>query len=101
MGALFSVPLSIPNFSARVNGDLPAECGLASSAALEVATALFLLKLSRAEQSKFRIPQEISAKNRAATWSRRLAFLHKNLIIRRYVHLVALSRSQHLAIEID
>jgi TolB-like protein len=28
-------------------------------------------------------------------------FLHKNLIIRRYVHLVALSRSQHLAIETD
>ena len=32
-------------FEARIEGDLPARSGLASSAALEVATALFLLKL--------------------------------------------------------
>src|SRR6266700_3173720 len=52
---LDSLGLPIPNFSARVNGDLPAECGLASSAALEVATALFLLKLSRAELPRLQI----------------------------------------------
>jgi len=46
---LDSLGLPIPNFSAWVDGDLPAESGLASSAALEVATAFFLLKLSRAE----------------------------------------------------
>ena len=34
-------------------------------------------------ESASNIPQEISAKNGAARWSRRLAFLHKNLIIRR------------------
>jgi galactokinase len=52
---LDSLGLPIPNFSVRVNGDLPAECGLASSAALEVATALFLLKLSRAELPQLQI----------------------------------------------
>ena len=38
--------LSIPAFEAEIAGDLPAGAGLSSSAALEVATALFLLKLS-------------------------------------------------------
>jgi galactokinase len=46
---LDSLGLSIPNFSARIDGDLPPQSGLASSAALEVATAFFLLKLSGAE----------------------------------------------------
>jgi len=46
---LDSLGLPIPNFSAQIDGDLPAESGLASSAALEVATAFFLLKLSRTE----------------------------------------------------
>ena len=46
---LDSLGLPIPDFSAWIDGDLPAESGLASSAALEVATAFFLLKLSRAE----------------------------------------------------
>src|SRR5437868_4140451 len=46
---LDSLGLLIPNFSAQIDGDLPAESGLASSAALEVATTFFLLKLSRAE----------------------------------------------------
>src|SRR5438093_13200711 len=52
---LDSLGLPIPNFSARVDGDLPAESGLASSAALEVATAFFLLKLSRAELPRLQI----------------------------------------------
>src|SRR4029453_12524039 len=46
---LDSLGLPIPNFSAQIDGDLPAESGLASSAALEEATELFLLKLSRGE----------------------------------------------------
>ena len=37
--------LPIDGFSAEIEGDLPAGCGLSSSAALEVATAFFLLKL--------------------------------------------------------
>lgn len=36
-------------FAAEISGDLPAGCGLSSSAALEVATALFLLKLQQRE----------------------------------------------------
>jgi galactokinase len=52
---LDSLGLPIPNFSARIDGDLPAECGLASSAALEVAMAFFLLKLSRAELPRLQI----------------------------------------------
>ena len=41
------IALSIPveGFSAEVSGDLAAGCGLSSSAAFELATALFLLKL--------------------------------------------------------
>jgi len=39
--------LADEGFEARIEGDLPAGSGLASSAALEVATALFLLKLHR------------------------------------------------------
>jgi galactokinase len=39
--------ISVPGFSVDVEGDLPAGNGLSSSAALEVATAFFLLKLSR------------------------------------------------------
>ncbi len=42
---LLDAGLSIDGFSAEIEGDLPANCGLSSSAALEVATALFLLKL--------------------------------------------------------
>ncbi len=43
--------LSIPvgGFSAEIAGDLPSGCGLSSSAALEVSSALFLLKLHRRE----------------------------------------------------
>ena len=37
--------IPIDGFSAEVDGDLPAGCGLSSSAAFEVATAFFLLKL--------------------------------------------------------
>ena len=57
---LDSLGFSIPNFSARVNGDLPAECGLASSAALEVATALFLLKLSRVDCHGCKLPSYVN-----------------------------------------
>jgi galactokinase len=41
--------LSFPaeGFSIEITGDLPAGCGLSSSAALELATALFLLKLQQ------------------------------------------------------
>ena len=42
---LKSAGVPINSFSARVDGNLPAGCGLASSAALEVATAFCLLKL--------------------------------------------------------
>lgn len=37
--------LSMEGFSAEIEGDVPPGCGLSSSAALEVATAFFLLKL--------------------------------------------------------
>lgn len=37
--------VSIDGFSAEIDGNLPSGCGLSSSAALEVATAFFLLKL--------------------------------------------------------
>lgn len=42
---LFDAGLSIDGFSAEIEGDLPSGCGLSSSAAIEVATAFFLLKL--------------------------------------------------------
>ena len=41
--------ISVPGFSAEVDGDLPAGNGLSSSAAFEIATAFFLQKLCRAE----------------------------------------------------
>ncbi|MDB6147258.1 MAG: Galactokinase, partial [Spartobacteria bacterium] len=46
---LISAGISIRGFSAEVSGNLPARSGLSSSAALEVATALFLLKLYHRE----------------------------------------------------
>ena len=42
---LVDAGLSIDGFSAEIEGDLPSGCGLSSSAAIEVATAFFLLKL--------------------------------------------------------
>lgn len=42
---LRALGVSVGGFSAEISGDLPAGAGLSSSAALEVATALFLLKL--------------------------------------------------------
>lgn len=42
---LIALKLPINGFTAVVSGDLPPGCGLSSSAALELATALFLLKL--------------------------------------------------------
>ena len=42
---LLDAGVSIDGFSAEIEGDLPSGCGLSSSAALEVATAFFLLKL--------------------------------------------------------
>ena len=42
---LRALGLPITGFSAEIRGDLPAGCGLSSSAALEVASALCLLKL--------------------------------------------------------
>jgi galactokinase len=42
---LLDAGVSIDGFSVEIEGDLPPGCGLSSSAALEVATAFFLLKL--------------------------------------------------------
>ncbi len=42
---LFDAGISIGGFSASIEGNLPPGCGLSSSAALEVATTFFLLKL--------------------------------------------------------
>src|SRR4030095_10731432 len=42
---LRSLGLPVTGFSAEISGDLRAGCGLSSSAALELASALFLLKL--------------------------------------------------------
>jgi galactokinase len=42
---LRALGLPIAGFSAEISGDLPAGCGLSSSAALELASALVLLKL--------------------------------------------------------
>jgi galactokinase len=46
---LRSLGIPVDNFSAHVDGNLPAGCGLSSSAAFEVATAFFLLKLCARE----------------------------------------------------
>src|SRR5436309_497420 len=43
---LIQLGIPIGGFTAEVTGDLPAGSGLSSSAAFEIATALFLLKLS-------------------------------------------------------
>lgn len=43
---LHSLGLVASGFAATVDGDVPRGCGLSSSAALEVATAMFLLKLA-------------------------------------------------------
>jgi galactokinase len=45
LGVAHELPFSVGGFSAEIAGDLPAGAGLSSSAALEVSTALFLLKL--------------------------------------------------------
>ena len=42
---LIEAGIAVAGFSAKIDGDLPLGCGLSSSAALEVATAFFLLKL--------------------------------------------------------
>ena len=42
---LLDAGLSTDGFSAEIEGDLPSGCGLSSSAAIEVATTFFLLKL--------------------------------------------------------
>jgi galactokinase len=42
---LLALSVPIGGFSAELTGNLPAGCGLSSSAAVELATALFLLKL--------------------------------------------------------
>ncbi|MBA3833505.1 MAG: galactokinase [Chthoniobacterales bacterium] len=46
---LRSLSIPIAGFSAEITGELPAGSGLSSSAALELATALFLLKLHQRE----------------------------------------------------
>jgi galactokinase len=47
--------VTIAGFDAQVQGNLPARCGLSSSAALEIATALFLLKLCRRKLPRLEI----------------------------------------------
>jgi galactokinase len=47
--------IPVSGFEAEVSGDLPAGCGLASSAAFEVATAFFLLKLHGIEMPRIEI----------------------------------------------
>src|SRR5438270_4301275 len=47
--------VSIDGFSARIESDVPAGAGLSSSAALEIATAFFLLKLARREMAPMEI----------------------------------------------
>lgn len=42
---LRALSISIAGFSVEITGELPSGCGLSSSAALELSTALFLLKL--------------------------------------------------------
>lgn len=54
---LISLGISIDGFSASVDGDLPASCGLSSSAAFAVATAFCLLKLFDRELPRFEIAQ--------------------------------------------
>ncbi len=46
---LLDAGIAIEGFSAKIEGNLPGGCGLSSSAALEVATAFFLLKLFSAD----------------------------------------------------
>jgi galactokinase len=52
---LNSLGISIGGFSANVDGDLPPGCGLSSSAAFEVASAFFLLKLFERELAPLEI----------------------------------------------
>ncbi len=49
LGVAAELSSSGKGFSAEISGDLPAGSGLSSSAALELATALFLLKLEQRE----------------------------------------------------
>ena len=69
---LMALGIPVTGFSAVIESDLPIGCGLSSSAALEVATALFVLKPARSShvhfQSKksrcvFRLPDESTATN--------------------------------------
>ena len=52
---LKSLGIAIAGFSADLDGDLPAGCGLSSSAAFEVAIALLLLKLHQRKLSPLEI----------------------------------------------
>jgi galactokinase len=52
---LNSLGIPIGGFSANVDGDLPPGCGLSSSAAFEVASAFFLLKLYERELAPLEI----------------------------------------------
>ncbi len=52
---LVDAGIPVEGFSAEIDGDLPPGCGLSSSAALEVATAFFLLQLFEAELAPMQI----------------------------------------------
>src|SRR5438045_516173 len=63
---LIAQGIPITGFSANVDGNVPAGRGLSSSAAFEVATALFLLKLFQAELPALEIAKLCSAPNIAS-----------------------------------
>jgi len=52
---LVEAGIPVEGFSAEIDGNLPFGCGLSSSAALEVATAFFLLQLFEAELAPMQI----------------------------------------------
>lgn len=52
---LVAAGLPLTGFDAEVSGDLPPGCGLSSSAAFEVATACFLLKLHAVEMPRLEV----------------------------------------------
>jgi galactokinase len=62
---LNSLGIPIAGFSADLEGNLPVGCGLSSSAALEVATALLLLKLHQRELPPLEIAKACQRAERA------------------------------------
>lgn len=74
LGVAQELAVSTSGFAVEITGDLPAGCGLSSSAALELATALFLLKLEQRELA----PLEIAKACQRA--EHRFAGVHSGLL---------------------